>query len=341
MPLSCGKVMHFCLPQSDPATALEIPVPRHQYKSYSPSMPPPPNSPLDAQGLRERVEYGRQIRQYRNISPRFMAFLQQWKDQCKALLHGEVKRKDKDASLRKLRVDNDMIRFRYEEVHSPNGLCNALITSMAMLMEIRLMVDYGDYLAESLRQLKTSKLNGFQRRLHPSLNWQEINSNIQAERQALGETGPKIWPVLINTRSNIKTPWLDDIEKAAAHLNTSRDQLIFEIETYAARNNLCHSRIGKLIKGAAFGDLAKHILHDKSILQLVFQDRPQEMAEWRRCIGRIQSQFFETSYMTSGGAATCILTEEAVKRVKRHQKRQQLRRAIQQQYQKTDSEDDI
>lgn len=63
-----------------PSSETVISFPRNPSISYRPTMPPPPTSPLDNNGLREIIAYGKRMRNYRDISPRISAFIQKIKD---------------------------------------------------------------------------------------------------------------------------------------------------------------------------------------------------------------------------------------------------------------------
>lgn len=143
-------------------------------------MSPPPTSPLDSNGLQERVAYGKKMRNYRDISSRISAFIQKIKDQAQALLDGTVRKNDKQEHLKKLAVDDGMLRSRFEEVHGPSGLCNALLSTATALMEIRLAMTYGDYMAVNLSTLKGPAFNGFLWR-QKSLDWLQLSKIIDEE----------------------------------------------------------------------------------------------------------------------------------------------------------------
>lgn len=99
---------------------------------------------------------------------------------------------------------------------------------------MRLWLDYGDYLAVNLKELRTSTFDTCQWRLDPSLDWQQIDAIIRSERRAIGDFDE--FEVVIYSSSSplpqdpsqVKTPWLDDVAKAATMLGISRDQLLFE-----------------------------------------------------------------------------------------------------------------
>lgn len=148
------------------------------------------------------------------------------------------------------------------------------------------MIDYGDYLAVSLSEMKDDWFQGFQWCLHPSLNWQDVAKLLDDE---LGEiqSQPLKWASATTTVAKPDTPWLNDVDRAAKILGTDHGQILFEIRAYEPQNQLCRSSIKQLIDEADFQDLAQQICNDKSILNFVFRDRPGEMLEFRRCITRV------------------------------------------------------
>ena len=46
------------------------------------------------------------------------------------------------------------IQSRYDRVHDADGLCSALVEFFNMMVEVRLKVEYGDYLAYTCTALK-------------------------------------------------------------------------------------------------------------------------------------------------------------------------------------------
>ncbi|KAI9788510.1 MAG: hypothetical protein M1816_006850 [Peltula sp. TS41687] len=256
MPLgsACAR---FCLPQHDPDDTIELPA----YPIYQPRIPKQPTSPLCPEGLRDRIQYGRKMTAIRNISPRFKAFLNDWKERCKDVLHAKGSRQEQNMKLQRLAAADGMLQSRYDEVHGPNGLCDALVKSIARYMERRLRIAYGDYLARGLSKLKDDRFAGFQWPEQPALNLDDVAKHVEEELKAINA---------IPTRWNTKTPWLDDVGRAARILNIDRAQMIFEIKAYAGRNQLCHWGLKRMIDEADFIGLATQICNDKQILDLVF-----------------------------------------------------------------------
>lgn len=86
--------------------------------------------------------------------------------------------KIKDAHLQKIRIDDDLLRSRLDEVHGEEGLCNALIDQAATLMEMRLVLTYDDYLALNLSKLKRPEFEEYKWE-KAGLEWSEINGELK------------------------------------------------------------------------------------------------------------------------------------------------------------------
>ena len=127
------------------------------------------------------------------------------------------------------------------EPQGPDGLCDTLIENAALMTEICLKVEYGDYLAISLAKLKERKFEGFQWKIHPKLSWVDVGRLLKKEKAEMDR-------YLCSTNlPRPETPWLDDVNKAAQILGISEEQLIYEITWYGKRNEFCHLGIKKMI----------------------------------------------------------------------------------------------
>ncbi|KAI9788683.1 MAG: hypothetical protein M1816_006734 [Peltula sp. TS41687] len=242
---------------------------------HRPEMRPPPDSPFDRDGLKQRVEYGCKIRQLRrNISPRLATFVQRLSEKCKALLSGNIKRKEEAERLKDIAVDDDdgMPRSRYEDVHGPKGLCDALVSTIAAMMEIRLQVTYGDYLAISLSRLKDESFNDFLWMQNPRLTWTKVPEVVEEELESL-KAYKGSWAIACLTPSCPETPMLYVLQAAATQLGLSRDQLAVEVISYGHRDRLCHSGIKEMIDRCQFFELGKRLLADEALLSFVYEGR--------------------------------------------------------------------
>lgn len=59
---------------------------------------------------------------------------------------------------------------RYDKIHGDDGLCCALVKLFHAMAEIRMKVEYGDYLAYAYSILKTESMNDLARKID-RLDW--------------------------------------------------------------------------------------------------------------------------------------------------------------------------
>ena len=296
------------LPQSD--DSIEVFKPSEFNKRYRPTIPLPPRVPFDTAGFKKRIDYCNTIRAHRNISLRLMGFIQDIKKQCVDLVQGKGSKKEREAKINKLRIDEDMLDSRFHEVHGPDGLCDTLMENAALMIEIRLKVEYGDYLAVSLAKLKEPKFEGFQWKIHPKLSWVDVGRLLKKEKAEMDRH-------LSSTNlPRPETPWLDDVNKAAQMLAIDEEQLIYEITWYGKRNEFCHSGIKRMIDEADFNNLADRIIADKKSLCAIFKGRPVEQIEMRNCISRIQHEWYRSCYLKNGKAQYALSDKGFEKQVR-------------------------
>ncbi|KAI9722250.1 MAG: hypothetical protein M1812_001722 [Candelaria pacifica] len=244
----------------------------------------------------------------RNITRRFMEFLQLWKEKCNRLLKGDYKGKDEEKDLRRtVEVEEGMINSRYDEVHGINGLCDILMESAAAMMEPQLLTDYGDYFALNLKRLRKGDMKDMSWRKPGKgfIQWQQVSAMLQDEESKTDVFHD--WMSSPVKRRIPDTPIIDDLKKAAKIINKARDDttsmwvikedLSFEIHTYAKRCNLCHSGLEDLIKGMQWQCLAERICQDLASLGLVYRDRPHEQIEMRNKIKKLEHEWFRKCYV--------------------------------------------
>ncbi|KAI9823349.1 MAG: hypothetical protein M1819_001367, partial [Sarea resinae] len=202
-------------------------------------------------------------------------FIQRFKENCKDLLGGKYRKKrEKEKLVQNIEVDKGELNSRFDKVHGSDGLVETLLLSTAAMIELRIFLEYGDYLAVSLESLRRPTFSSSMWRLHPELNWQEVNTRLEAE-EAMLTTYHKSQPhPIIAVRRD--TPWLTDVYKAAQQLNIESSDLRHEIQAYAQRNSLCYNSIETLINKCDFSALGRKLLKDKAALDSIFQRSPHE-----------------------------------------------------------------
>ena len=83
--------------------------------------PRPIEGPMTADRLKERIEYAKAIRGFRNISPRFQAFIQMLKDRCEARRTGKVKKKERDEHEKYAGICDGMLMSTWEKLYGQEG----------------------------------------------------------------------------------------------------------------------------------------------------------------------------------------------------------------------------
>ena len=112
-------------------------------------MPQPPQGPFDREGLKARIAFAQEVRKRRVVSPRFLAFIGNLARKCQryeAMLDSG-KKTERTELLKELQIDDGMLRSRWEIAHGPDGLVATLIKSIQAMQEVRMLTEYGDYLA--------------------------------------------------------------------------------------------------------------------------------------------------------------------------------------------------
>ncbi|KAL6717285.1 hypothetical protein ACLMJK_005200 [Lecanora helva] len=244
----------------------------------------PPSGPLDAMGLKDRIAFGNRIRKLRDITPRTMRFIQLWKKKAEELLRPGGRKRAKAAE--EFEAIDGEIQSRYDLVHSDDGLIAKLVTSFNALAEVRLRIEYGDYLALAWRHLKSNDMGDMQWKVD-NLDWQQVAARICEEESIMEEEEARC----LKTRS--ATPYLTSVKEAAAGLGWDEGLVRYTIVEYAKRNNLCHSGIENMVEEGYFQQLAEKIVKDKRSLERIYYGKPQDQVMMRNAIGVFQNTWFE------------------------------------------------
>lgn len=317
-------------PGRDPQDPVPVPIPIHPNHNipYVETIPRPPTSAIDTvEGMKDRQEYARKIRPMRNISPRFKEFIQKMGKNCGSLRSAFGFRGKKSLGkremerLEELRVDDGMLQGRWEEVHGHNGLVKVLLESIHAMMETRMSLYYGDYLAETCAQYRGSKYDGlgFAWKGHPELTVRDISNKIKKEEELRShEAG---WTSAGETLQRPNTPYLDSLGIVAREVGIDTEQVSYEFKAYADRNDLCHTGIRNLISEADFEELAARIYNDLAILDIIYRGRPAEQYQMRDVIKKIERQWFTSIWVQKGGKVRGCLTEEAQAKVRKAEAR--------------------
>ncbi|KAI4114212.1 MAG: hypothetical protein LQ345_004976 [Seirophora villosa] len=320
-----------------PFEAIEIEVPKasqpYPVPIYESSIPVPrSHCNLETAGLQERlddVEHMRQRKEARKVSERTMAFSNKFKYQCTQAM-AMAKGKKKDEPLAKISVDDGMLESVHEKTQGPQGLCQMIVQSLNAMREIRNCAQLGDYAAYSLLNLNESSLDMdpmiWRQLEYLAKDWQQVNQMIEEDEHRVQQyMYYKSSPL---ERDRPKTPWLDEVARAATALGLEMDTIRWEIKMYAQRNSICHSGVKRFIEERRWEKLAEEICRDKANLERSFPNDPRGQTQMRVMIGHIQDRFFDTCHY-HGGGVQYRLSEEAMRMdelaYKRERERKRLR----------------
>ena len=243
----------YCLPGHSQDDLISLPMPsiRAGKQRYKAPMPPYPTTDLTKRGLKETKSYLNRISHkfHRDISPRLLKFIHKIRDNCSAAKNPFSKGSRADL-LESITTDRDMLASRWDSIHGEFGLASTLIESIRAMTEVRMRIEYGDYLAMKLAELKKDKVEEkaqghlFRR---STTNWVEVSEVMKKERTE--EELVQNMPIRCGKpMPTVDTPCLDSIRRAASIVNVDPQQLMYEIEAYAARNMICHIGIGRMVE---------------------------------------------------------------------------------------------
>ena len=190
---------------------------------------------------------------------------------------------------KQVEILDDEMSSRYEKLHGTNGLCHNLVELFNAMAELRMVVEYGDYLAYTQMALKADGMNDMKWKVE-KLDWQAVAEEVKKEETTLAEEKRR--------RLQISpTPYLDDIAKAAERLGYEADLIRYQILAYANRNNFCHSGIKAMIHHGDFQILAERLMEDKRSLRVIFGGRPSDQIEMRKVIKIVEKEWFDSVWI--------------------------------------------
>lgn len=138
---------------------IEVPFSPKNPAEYKAPLPPPAKiaTSLDASALNAQTDWCDTIRAHRrDISPKYLQFVLRHKNNCEEILNSKMTKLERADRCEEVRVSSNFLSSRYDEVHGPKDLIVALLNSLEAMTELRLLLQYGDYFALSLEDLKSS-----------------------------------------------------------------------------------------------------------------------------------------------------------------------------------------
>lgn len=168
------------------------------------------------------------------------------------------------------------------------------------MLELRPKIDYGDYLAVNCAILKEHRFQGLMWKKGENLDWIVIGGILKNEMASLNG-----WRKTQDTSCpRPLTSWIGNLERAADVLETTKEQLLFEIDFCSQRNQLCHSNIKNIVEDYDWGSSAQRIVTD------LYRDHPEDAKHTSSAIERLQFKWF--TMIKESPSFSCFATEPAL-----------------------------
>ena len=211
---------------------------------------------------------------------------------------------------KKVEIPDDEMSSRYEKIHGHEGLCYILVEQFNAMAELRMMAEYGDYLAYNCTTLKGDVMNDMVWKIE-KVDWQTVAKKIEREEATMEDEERRGVPTS-------PTPYLDDVGKAAERLGHEKSLIRYQILAYADRNSSCHSGLKAMIQDGAFQQLAERIMEDKRALVYIYRGRPSDQIEIRKMIKFVEKEWFVKLFVhetRQGRGILFVPSEKALKRI--------------------------
>jgi len=283
----------------------------------------PASHPLNKSGIRSRVSISGKVQKLRNISPRMKELYEAVEKNCKEWLGlgcGRSDKKMKEIAEYNITTQDRIGEKLWDDNYGPEGLVQVLHDNVNLMRELRMIIEYGDYLALGLERMCQQDMDDLIWRIS-TVNWKGVWENIRREQRSLDSYYSA--PQTIDSKPPT-TPFLKDTTVAANRTSINEDLILFEIEMYASRNELCHSDLKILINKCNWADLAKRILTDLESVKEVFRLHPDKGQRMKEAIETQKDRWFVYAKRVGGEDDSTIYetTNEAKK------KQEALRRRI-------------
>ncbi len=185
----------------------------------------------------------------------------------------------------------------------------ALVRNAASMIEIRLFVQYGDYLPESLRRRRGNDFDDMIWK-QESVDWSRVAHELEREDQAHDEYYD-IWRMK-NAKPDLR--FSACVSVAAHFIGISAGHLTWEIKAYARRQDTAHNETKELIAVCDWQRLADRIIKDLKLLEAAFPGREQEQIAMRKTIRAFQAEHFQFIGSDRAGNIVWVLNERTQKK---------------------------
>lgn len=221
-------------------------------------------------------------RQFRQITPRELKFLENFEELLKAFINDPLNR-EKEVAVQTLNsvFHTSVMLFKRSRLHISES-----IKGVKQFIRIKYLVDYGDYMADGLRtfkaQAKEKKSEGFENLT--GLKWTAVHEQLEKERTAMR----RYLRCHLNTRPEQKMT--DTIKDACDKLMLNYNNLEYCISFYSERNKACHNMVSEKVERCDWKALGKQLYYDRAEIPSVF--RGDEQRNMTEALNRAAKRYF-------------------------------------------------
>lgn len=231
-----------------------------------PKWPAPETGPITKLTLRRRVDWVDDMRAMqkkekgRVFTPRTMELMEYLRKTAMRALQ-LVGRKGKKEIQEEISVLDGALASRHDLFHEKDGLVQSLFDTWDTLVETRIFLEYGDYLALILPDYKGQ----------PSQNlpWHKARQDWITIDDFLNEEEARL-----KQNKNANAPYTEALKQKANEKGRDYNLVRYQVSTYAQRNRIAHVGLRDLIDHARWAAVAQRILADRDAIQVIFRDRP-------------------------------------------------------------------
>lgn len=241
---------------------------------------------LTVETIKHAYFYAHYRVKFRKVTPRSIAFLEQYRDTAKAAMAKPTKEaKIELATLNKI-LHSKVILYKEPTLKEKEGQ-----EAIRKLVEMRYLADYGDYMAEQCKQFREEALKknieGSGSFTGRNENWMTIQERMEKE-----EADYKVWVKEGSLGISPRQLTVRAVEAACVELDLSIDNTRSAIKRYAQRNEAMHSKVGFHIQQCDWRQLAIQLWTDLRDLPNVFGD--EEYGQMKEILEHVRDRYFDS-----------------------------------------------
>lgn len=226
--------------------------------------------------------------QHRKVTPRTIAFLEQYRDTAAAAMMAPSRDKKIELATLNRILHSKAFLYRQPSKKELEGQ-----VAVKELVQFRYYADYGDYMAENCKRFRDGaverKTEGVQNFAGSGESWTVIQKRIEEEDDMYKkwcDEGKPGGAVALPDR-----PTIEAIKKACTELRLDYENTRFAIRWYSHRNEVVHCNVGIYIQQCDWKALAPQLWKDIQELPNVFGD--EEYRHMQKALDTIKDRYFD------------------------------------------------